>query len=282
MTPTLSSRDRRVRRAILETLAAGGIPTRIGVMQSLDLESAEVAASYAVLAAGHVIVLDSDTGEVWMAMPFSAVSTGLPRHRRRARRLGQLRLGCLRRRGRARCRCLVRVAVSGLGRAGRRRSPPGRAICGCRVPSPTSACRRRGGGTTSATPDRRSGSSGRKRTSSPGPPNADAAPTGWCPCGNWRPWRGAGIAAGSRPTGGRAPALSRRPCSRSWDSPRRSGRCRLARSEAADRAYRSRAEIHCGTGGTVVASRRSSKPAGSVSDETIARVSGLMKPSVHA
>ena len=56
MTSTLSSLDLRVRRAILETLAAGGIPTRIGVVQSLDLEYAEVAASYAALAACHVIV----------------------------------------------------------------------------------------------------------------------------------------------------------------------------------------------------------------------------------
>ncbi|MBP7776380.1 MAG: hypothetical protein KA371_04580 [Acidobacteria bacterium] len=73
--PSLSVTDLRVRQAILETLAAGGTPTRIGVMQSLELAYADVASSYAGLAAGHVIVLDSGTGEVWMAMPFSAVPT---------------------------------------------------------------------------------------------------------------------------------------------------------------------------------------------------------------
>lgn len=77
MTP-LSETDRRVRQAILDTLAAGGVPTRIGVMQALGLDYAAVSDSYAALAAQHVIVPDGDTGEVWMAMPFSAVPTDVP------------------------------------------------------------------------------------------------------------------------------------------------------------------------------------------------------------
>jgi Alkylmercury lyase len=74
----LTDTDLSVRRAILETLAGGGVPTRIGVMQALGLDYVAVAASYAALAASHVIVPDGDTGEVWMAMPFSAVPTDVP------------------------------------------------------------------------------------------------------------------------------------------------------------------------------------------------------------
>ncbi len=75
MAAPFSATDLRVRREILETFIAGYIPTRIGVMRALGLEYAEVSASYAVLVATHVIVPHPDTGEVWMAMPFSAVPT---------------------------------------------------------------------------------------------------------------------------------------------------------------------------------------------------------------
>ncbi len=78
MPAPLSVTDLAVRRAILDTLAAGGVPTRLGVMRSLGCEYADVSASYATLAAGHVIVLDPDSGEVWMAMPFSARPTEVP------------------------------------------------------------------------------------------------------------------------------------------------------------------------------------------------------------
>lgn len=75
MTTSLTETDRRVRRAILDTFVEGSVPTRIGVMQALGLDYAEVSTSYAALAATHVIVPDPDSGEVWMAMPFSAVPT---------------------------------------------------------------------------------------------------------------------------------------------------------------------------------------------------------------
>lgn len=71
----LSARDLSVRRTILETFAAGGIPTRASVAEALALEAPALAASYDALAATHVIVPDPRTGEVWMAMPFSAVPT---------------------------------------------------------------------------------------------------------------------------------------------------------------------------------------------------------------
>jgi hypothetical protein len=72
---TLSTTALAVRRTILDTFARGGIPTRLSVAQALGVDYAEVVASYRQLAAAHVIVADADTGEVWMAMPFSAVPT---------------------------------------------------------------------------------------------------------------------------------------------------------------------------------------------------------------
>jgi len=75
MQPLLSALDFDVRRHILTAFASGGTPTRRSVTQALGLDDAQVAASYAVLAAAHVLVLDAGSGEVWMAMPFSAVPT---------------------------------------------------------------------------------------------------------------------------------------------------------------------------------------------------------------
>jgi len=72
---SLTETDLRVRRAILEAFVAGGVPTRTGLMLALGLDEAAVRASYAALAATHVIVPDPETGEVSMAMPFSAVPT---------------------------------------------------------------------------------------------------------------------------------------------------------------------------------------------------------------
>jgi hypothetical protein len=75
MSTPLTSTDLDVRRHILTTLAGGGTPTRRSAMQALGLDHAHVSSSYAALTATHVIVPDRDTGEVWMAMPFSAVPT---------------------------------------------------------------------------------------------------------------------------------------------------------------------------------------------------------------
>ena len=78
MSPALSATDFDVRRHILTALASGATPTRVSVLQALGLDYAQVSASYAALAATHVVVLDAGTGEVWMAMPFSAVPTAFP------------------------------------------------------------------------------------------------------------------------------------------------------------------------------------------------------------
>jgi hypothetical protein len=75
MSAALTDTDYGVRRAILGALARDAPVTRVSVMQALGLEYAEVSAAYARLAEAHVVVLDADTGEVWMALPFSAVPT---------------------------------------------------------------------------------------------------------------------------------------------------------------------------------------------------------------
>jgi len=75
MPPALTAQDFAVRRHLLAAFAAGAIPTRVAVAQALGLDYAQVSASYLALDATHVVVLDRATGEVWMAMPFSAVPT---------------------------------------------------------------------------------------------------------------------------------------------------------------------------------------------------------------
>ncbi len=75
MAASLTTLDLEVRRHLLTTLAAGATPSRGSVMQALGLDYAQVAGSYLALEAAHVIVIDRDTGEVWMAMPFSALPT---------------------------------------------------------------------------------------------------------------------------------------------------------------------------------------------------------------
>jgi Alkylmercury lyase len=75
---SLTAQDLAVRRHILAAFAAGATPTRVSVMQALDLDHAQVSSSYASLTATHVLVPNRDTGEVWMAMPFSAVPTPFP------------------------------------------------------------------------------------------------------------------------------------------------------------------------------------------------------------
>jgi hypothetical protein len=70
----MTPRDFAVRRAILAVFADGHVPTHAGIGASLSLSIDDVRASYAALTAAHVIVPDA-VGEVWMAMPFSAVPT---------------------------------------------------------------------------------------------------------------------------------------------------------------------------------------------------------------
>ncbi|HUU36168.1 MAG TPA: organomercurial lyase [Vicinamibacterales bacterium] len=75
MAAALTPQDLGVRRHLLAAFAAGATPPRVAVAQALGLDDAQISASYLALAATHVIVLDPGSGEVWMAMPFSAVPT---------------------------------------------------------------------------------------------------------------------------------------------------------------------------------------------------------------
>lgn len=75
MAAPLTPVDLAVRRAVLQAFARGDIPTRASVGTVLGLDADAVAASYRRLGDTHVIVPDPATGEVWMAMPFSAVPT---------------------------------------------------------------------------------------------------------------------------------------------------------------------------------------------------------------
>lgn len=78
MPAALTDTDLAVRCHLLAALASGGIPTRVSVMQALDLDYVQVSSSYSALTHTHVIVPSRDTGEVWMAMPFSALPTPFP------------------------------------------------------------------------------------------------------------------------------------------------------------------------------------------------------------
>jgi len=70
-----AEQDTRVRLAVYGAFAAGAVPTRADVARATGLTPGVVAESYERLADAHVLVLDPTTGEVWMAMPFSAVPT---------------------------------------------------------------------------------------------------------------------------------------------------------------------------------------------------------------
>ncbi|MFN8060769.1 MAG: organomercurial lyase [Vicinamibacterales bacterium] len=82
MTPPdpLTALDARVRRAIYDTFVEGAVPTRAGIADRLSILPEGVETSYARLADRHVIVRQPDSGEVWMAMPFSAVPTAFRVH----------------------------------------------------------------------------------------------------------------------------------------------------------------------------------------------------------
>lgn len=68
--------DRRVRRLVYDTaLRRGTLPTLAATAEGLDVPPEQIAASFQRLAAGRVLVLASDSGEILMANPFSAVPT---------------------------------------------------------------------------------------------------------------------------------------------------------------------------------------------------------------
>ena len=71
----LREEDLAVRRSVYVRFAAGDLPSSSAVAADLAMDVDAVIECYERLAAAHVLVLDPDSREVWMAMPFSAVPT---------------------------------------------------------------------------------------------------------------------------------------------------------------------------------------------------------------
>jgi hypothetical protein len=71
----LSARDLAVRSAVYARFAAADVPSASDVAADLAMDVDAVIECYERLAAAHALVLDPDSREVWMAMPFSAVPT---------------------------------------------------------------------------------------------------------------------------------------------------------------------------------------------------------------
>ena len=76
MTEATQTLDYEVRRAIYEHIfTQGRVPLLADTAASLAQPVSAVQAAYQRLAAGHVIVLQRESGEILMANPFSAVPT---------------------------------------------------------------------------------------------------------------------------------------------------------------------------------------------------------------
>ena len=68
--------DGEVRRFVYQaTIASGAVPLSAAVADALGAGADAVRASFERLAEAHVLVLQRDTREILMAMPFSAVPT---------------------------------------------------------------------------------------------------------------------------------------------------------------------------------------------------------------
>jgi hypothetical protein len=71
-----STMENDVRLAVYRHfVSAGRAPTIDEVADALVLDRDVVCEAFEALERGHVLVLQPDTREVWMAMPFSAVPT---------------------------------------------------------------------------------------------------------------------------------------------------------------------------------------------------------------
>ena len=71
----LSEVARRVRHAVYRSFAEGQIPLRADLADALNLPLEAITLAYAGLDEAHAVVLDQHSGEVRMALPFSAVPT---------------------------------------------------------------------------------------------------------------------------------------------------------------------------------------------------------------
>jgi hypothetical protein len=76
MNDSPATQDTLIRQHVYDmTLALGSPPTVADLCPVSNLPEAEVRASLQRLATGHVLVLQRQSGEILMAMPFSAVPT---------------------------------------------------------------------------------------------------------------------------------------------------------------------------------------------------------------
>jgi hypothetical protein len=71
----LSELERRVRHAVYQTFAEGGIPLSRTLAHSLKVSRPAILRAYDRLDDAHALVLDRRSYEVCMALPFSAVPT---------------------------------------------------------------------------------------------------------------------------------------------------------------------------------------------------------------
>ena len=163
----LSPEDLAVRSAVYARFAAGDVPSASEVAADLAMDVDAVIECYERLAAAHVLVLDPDSREVWMAMPFSAVPTAFV-------------VTGLGRQWFANCAwdafgiavalsCDVSIATYCLDAACRRPTASATASSPIATVWFISRCPRGSGGTTSDSRDRPFGSSGLKSTSRSGP-----------------------------------------------------------------------------------------------------------------
>jgi hypothetical protein len=72
---TLSAFDLRVRHAVYASFASAAIPAAAAIARVLHARPEEIRDAYERLAGAHVLVLDRESREVRMAIPFSAVPT---------------------------------------------------------------------------------------------------------------------------------------------------------------------------------------------------------------
>ncbi len=76
MTQSSDDLDRRVRRLVYDVALRRGVPPTVAATaDGLSVSLQQTAASFQRLAAGRVLVLAPDSGEILMANPFSAVPT---------------------------------------------------------------------------------------------------------------------------------------------------------------------------------------------------------------
>ncbi len=72
----MNNLDRDVRLAVYQHfISQGKAPANVDIAQAFNVNPEKIQRSFEKLAAEHILVLDTDSGDLRMAMPFSAVPT---------------------------------------------------------------------------------------------------------------------------------------------------------------------------------------------------------------